>query len=745
MPSDMTRRVFLQASAALIVYAAVREPVFAQTGAGLPGSLRRNPELDSWLRINADGSLSVFSGKVELGQGILTALAQIAADELDVALARVHMEPVDTAHSPNEGRTVGSNSIPVGGAALRVAAADARAVLLGNAAQRLGVAPARLAVDDGRILLDGRLQSLSYWELLADGRFDTRASAGARPKMPGDYRSVGRAVPRLDLPGKFFGQPAYVQDLRPAGMLHARIVRPAPGGRLLSLDASPVERMPGVTRVIRDGSFVAVVAEREEQAVAAAGELRRLGRWEHPALPAPAALRARFEALPIERSIVHTQGSNSAPVARELRASYSKPYIAHASIGPSAAVAQWDGSLMTVWSHAQGMYPLRGALATALDLPEAKIRCIHAEGAGCYGHNGADDAALDAAMIARAVANRPIRLQWSRQDEVLNEPYGSAMFLDLAAGLDASNRIVRWRYDLLSCSYNTRPDAGESAGHMLAARERANPLPPAPIRDGTQPTGGADRNALPLYAVPHQQITEHLVLDPPLRTSALRALGAYGNVFAIESFMDELALLAGTDPFEFRLQHLDDERARAVLRAVRADADAAPALDAPGQVGRGLAFARYKNLSTYVAVIADVSVDEASGVIRFLRAFAAVDAGQVVNPDGLRNQIEGGIVQAASWTLKEAVRFGPDGLGSSDWASYPILRFSEVPEVQVRLLDHPELPFMGAGEAAQGPTAAALANALAAACKLRVRDLPLTPERVRAALATSRVSDNAAA
>jgi CO/xanthine dehydrogenase Mo-binding subunit len=337
-------------------------------------------------------------------------------------------------------------------------------------------------------------------------------------------------------------------------------------------------------------------------------------------------------------------------------------------------------------------------------------------------------------VIAQAVPNRPVRLLWSREDEFAYEPYGSAMSLQASAGLDADGRIVRWRYDIWSCSHSTRPSGGEDAGGMLAAREKAGPLPLPPVSDGRQPTGGADRNGIPLYAFADQRVVEHIVLEPPLRNSALRSLGAYGNVFAIESFIDEIAREIGADPYEYRLRHLEDERGRAVIERARDMAAGAPQLTASGRTGRGFAFAKYKNLSSYVAVVVDVGVDPGNGQVRVLRAFAAVDVGQVINPDGVRNQIEGGIVQSASWTLKEQVRFSADRIQSIDWASYPILRFTEVPDIEVAVIDRPELPFVGAGEAAQGPTAAAIANAIADAVQIRLRDVPFTPDRVSAAL-----------
>ncbi len=730
----VTRREFIATTGTLLVAVAIPTSGFAQT---LPRSLGRNRRLDAWVRIEADGTVTVFSGKVELGQGIRTAIAQVAADELDVSLERLRAPTVDTAGSPDEGRTTGSNSVPDGGTAMRYACAQARELLLRNAAAHLGVDVADLAVDDGTVTASSSGQSVTYWALLGGRRFDAEADATAEPKSPASYRYVGRSEPRLDLAAKFTGQTAYIQDIRLPGMLHARIVR---GDRAVSqiesFDDTHIRGLPGVVSVVRDGNFLAVVAEREEQAIAAATALRAATQWRSTPYPAGEDMSALLRKLPTMDEIVSEIPPGDTPVVRELEAAYSRPFIAHASLGPSCSVAEWDGEEMTVWSHSQGVYPLRGAMADVLDLPETQIRVIHADGAGCYGHNGADDVACDAALIARSLPNRPIRLVWSREDEFCHEPYGSAMSLQLAAGLDASNRIVRWRHDVWSCSHSTRP-AGGTAGGILAAREKADPLSLPPVTDGRQPTGGADRNAIPLYRFADQRVIEHVVLDPPLRNSALRSLGAHGNVFAIESFIDEIAGDIGEDPIAFRLRHLEDPRGRAVIERVRQMSTVQAAEGASGRPGRGFAFAQYKNLSSYLAVVVDIDVDDNDGRTRVLRAWAAVDVGQVINPDGVRNQIEGGLVQAASWTLKEQVRYTNQRIETRDWATYPILRFSEVPDVEVELIDRPDVPFVGAGEAAQGPMAAAIGNALANAVGVRLRDLPLTPDRVAAALRAS--------
>ncbi|HEY8368001.1 MAG TPA: molybdopterin cofactor-binding domain-containing protein [Thermodesulfobacteriota bacterium] len=698
----------------------------------LSGSLGRTPALDAWIRVAPDGTVTVFTGKVELGQGILTALAQIAADELDVAIERVRVVSADTARTPDEGYTAGSMSVETSGAALRQAAAEVRRILLDLAAERLSVPVERLEVDDGAITVRGSGTRTSYWALANDVRLHREATGAARPKPPSRHRLVGRSVPRLDIPRKVTGGASYVHDLRLPGMLFGRVCRPPSfGARLLSVDEAAVRAMPGVVALVRDGDFLAVAAEREEQAIAAVERLRQAARWrEAPTLPEPAAIHDYLKALPATDTVVGEKNGAAPPAVRWLTATYRKPYLAHASMGPSCAVAQFRDGTLTVWTHSQGPFPLRRELATVLRLPESRIRVVHTEGAGCYGHNGADDAALDAALLARATSGRPVKLQWMRDDEFGWEPLGPAMTMTVRAGLDAAGSIVDWTYELWSPPHSTRP-GGRGGSNLLAAWHLAEPLAaPLPV-NVPQPAGASDRNAVPLYDFPRQRVVNHFLPRTPIRTSALRTLGAYANVFAIESFMDELAAAAGADPVEFRLRHLGDERAKAVIRAAADRAAWRPGETGDGRRGRGVGFARYKNLQCYVAVIADVEVDRASGEVRVPQIVAAVDAGQVVNPDGLVNQIEGGIVQSTSWTLKEQVTFDRQRVTSRDWNSYPILTFPEVPRVDVVVLNRPDERPLGAGEGSQAPTAAAIANAVFHATGTRVRDLPITPEKLR--------------
>jgi CO/xanthine dehydrogenase Mo-binding subunit len=669
--------------------------------------------------------VTVFSGKVELGQGIVTAIAQIAAHELGVAPEQLSIVAGDTALAPDEWFTAGSQSIEVGGAAMRIACANIRGLFLAAAARKLEVAVADLRVRDGAIEVPGTDLRTDYWALAPHVDLSREASeSGDFGALP-ERRLTGRSAPRRDIPRKLSGA-AYVHDMELPGMVHARVLRPpAYGQRLAALDEATIRRAPGNVAVVRNGSFVAVVAEREEHAVKALEIAAKAARWTGGApLPVAEEIETLLPRMPHATSVVFAKGRAAAPASRRFEASYSKPYLAHASIGPSCALACFEDGKLTVWSHCQGPHFLRGQIAKALGMAEEQVHVIHRDGAGCYGHNGADDAAFDAALVARA-CGRPVLLQWTREQELAWSPYGSAMVVKLSAGVDESGRVIDWRHELWSHTHIKRPGWGEGV-NLLAAWEIDPPAPVPPAKDMPLPAGGGDRNAVPLYDFARQEIVYHFIAQMPLRVSALRALGAFANVFAIESMLDEIANGVGADPVEFRLRHLADPRARAVIEAAARAAAWSPGAS-DGVRGRGIAFARYKNLSAYCAVVAEIEVAEK---IRLVRMVAAVDAGGVVNPDGLVNQIEGGILQAASWTLKEAVRWDAEAVRARSWDDYPILRFDEVPRIEVVVLDRPADPGLGAGECAAGPTAAAIANALEHALGVRARHLPLTPERL---------------
>lgn len=722
----MNRREFLACGGSLAV--AFSLPAGAQKGQKLPGSLDKAPLLDAWIRIGGDGSITVFTGKAELGQGIKTALIQIAAEELVVNPSRIELVTADTGRTPNEEYTAGSQSMSDSGTALLHAAAQVRALLVELAAERLKVPAPQLSVRDGTVQAPGGARS-SYGELVSGKSLKIRARPQSQLRDPARRDVMGKPMQRVDIPAKVTGAPIYVQDLRLPGMVHARVLRPPSyAARLRSLETREVEGMPGVLKIVRDGSFLAVLAEREYQAVVALRALARAASWdERPALPAQAELYSHLQGLPSQDTVL----VDGTAAKWTVQAEYRRPYQMHGAIGPSCAVGLLRDGLVSVWTHSQGVYPLRAAIAEMLRMPAERVRCIHMEGSGCYGHNGADDAGADAALLAVAFPGRPVRVQWMREDEHAWEPYGSAMVTAARARLGGDGRIADWDYEVWSNTHLTRPGP---AGNLAPAWFLEKPFAPPPPKGIPQPAGGGDRNAIPLYKFANARVVHHFVQPMPLRVSALRALGGYMNVFSIESFMDELARAGRVDPVEFRLRHLEDSRARDVV-AMAAGRFGWSAFRRQNGRGRGFGFARYKNIAAYTAIACEVEVDRESGNVRVVRAVAANDSGEVVNPDGIRNQIEGGIVQSISWSLYEALSFDRTRVTSLDWGSYPILRFSNLPdEVEVHLIDRPGQPFLGTGEAAQGPAAAALANAVADATGARIRELPLTPARVKAAI-----------
>ena len=733
----LTRRTFVATGGALIVSFAMSRSALAQTAhqaVKLPGSLDKTPYLDSWIGIDGNGAVTVFTGKAELGQGIMTALIQCAAEELDVDPKVVTIITADTERTANEGYTAGSHSMQDSGTAILNAAAQVRAILIELAANQLNLPTDQLQAKTGAIVAnDGR--SVAYKDLVIGQALHRTAQPQSPLKDSKSFTVIGKSTQRVDIPGKVTGAPMYVQDLRPEGMLHARVVRPPNyGAELVSVDVAAVEKLPGVIQVVRNGNFLAVAAQREFQAIEAMNLLAATARWRKiAALPDEATVHQFLMRLPTQDQTIVNKGNPAEQGAHVLRASYSRPYLSHGSIGPSCAVALYQADKLTVWTHSQGVFPLRDTLAKMLGMTPAQVHCIQTEGAGCYGHNAADDAAADAALVARAIPGRPIRLQWMREQEMGWEPFGPAMSSSVTGALDDQGKIVSWTYEVWSNTHSTRP-AGPP-GNLLAAQYLAKPFMPPPPKEIPMPEGGGDRNAIPIYAIPNAHVVDHFIPQMPLRVSALRGLGAYLNVFAIESFMDELAEAAKADPVEFRLRHLTDLRARDVINKAAQEFGWKKDDKRPRGRGRGFAFAQYKNLATYCAIALEVDVEHESGEVRIGRVVSAVDSGQAVNPDGIRNQIEGAIVQSASWTLYEMVTFSRTDITSRDWSSYPILRFPNAPaSVAVHVIDRPGEKFLGAGEAGQGPAAAAIANAIADATGARLRDLPLTATRIKQAI-----------
>jgi nicotinate dehydrogenase subunit B len=716
----------------------------------LPGSLKTDARIDSWLALDAAGIVNIFTGKVEYGQGVMTAVAQVGAEELDVALERIRVKMADTGATVDEKLTAGSGSIEESGAAIRFAAAAARAILMDKAAAALDVPRDTLIVEDGTVKSPATNRQVTYWDLMGGQKFGAEVTPATKPKSPADYHIVGRPAPRLDIPAKVFGVRAFIQDMEVAGLLHGRVVfPPSYGAKLKSADLDAARKVAGVVEVVRDGSFLGIVAESEAAAVKARDVLAAACQWEEAAqYPDEDNLYDWMMSQECEDTVVEGGIPVDKPIpeivtpadaAHTVEAIYARPFQSHASIGPSAGMAQWDGDRLTVWAHSQGIYPLRAALSCAFDWPKEKIRCIHAENAGVYGHNGADDAAMDAAMLARAVPGRPVRVQWMRDDEFKWEPYGSGMVMALQASVNKSGDIIDWNFDVWSNAHAGRPRAKKETAGFIACWHRENATPaPAPV-DNNGKDGGAHRGARPYYDFPRTRIAKHFVKPHPFRVSSLRALGTFGNIFATESMLDELAHEAGLDLVEFRLRHLKDARARAVVEKVAAMAGWDPKKWGKGK-GQGIAFNRYKNSKCYAAVVFNVEVDEATGVIRTPKAFIAADAGLSINPDGVANQLEGGLIQAASWTMKEAVRFDPVRITSVDWETYPILTFREVPEIETFVFQRETEKAMGVGEATQGPTPAAIANGVFAATGVRLREIPFTPERVKRMMAEAKAA-----
>ena len=703
-------------------------------------AFKLNPLLSTWLQFN-DGEVLVQTGKVELGQGISTALAMIVSEELDCDISRIRIQTGRTDRGPNEFLTAGSLSIEGSGGALRQASAEARQIFLTRAAARFTVPLGALVVTDGVICNPQGNEQISYWSLLDGGQLDVEVTGTFTAKRPDELKLVGGTIQRLDLFDKITGGVAFIQDINLPGMHHARVVRPRHVlSELMEIDARIVDTLDEGVRVVRDGNFLAVIARSESAAINAKQKLARAARWRPPPGDVPADLKSYLrqpaysllveDGTPTDTPLPAPKTERSGEQRRS--ATYFKPYHLHGSMSPSAAIATFANHRLEIVSHTQGPAIAQREIARVLGLAVEQVAVVHKENAGCYGHNGADDAAMDAALLAFHHPDTPIHLKWDREDEHLHEPMSPAMLVDLSADLK-EGQICYWRADVFSQTHMNRPMPGATdVSRLMAAWQKEQPLAVQQPQPSRAPHGGIHRNADPYYVLPEKRITKNLVSDTWLRTSATRALGAFANVFAIESFMDELADEAGIDPVVFRLKHLDDARAKAVVdRLAHEMAGYRPQVLAGERVGQGMAFARYKNEKTYAAVGVFVGVHEETFAVRLDHAVVVADAGRVIDRDGLANQLEGGFVQAASWALKEQVRFDASGSISSNWDTYPILTFSEVPTVATVVLDQPHLPSLGAGEATTGPTPAAIANALFNATGIRIREMPFLPDELR--------------
>jgi nicotinate dehydrogenase subunit B len=750
----LTRRGFLAAGGVLLVGLPLGGRVrraTAQGASGHPlaagwptdrylGKPVAPDEVDTFLAIHADGAVTVFTGKVDIGTGGRAALRQMVAEELDVPVQRLtEMVEGDTALCPDQGPTAGSQGVSRGGQELRRAAATARQALLALAAQRLGRPVADLETADGVVRPKGGGAGLAYGDLIGDRRFGLAIDPKAPLTAPKDFRYVGRSVPRPDIPAKVTGRNVYVQDLRLPGMLHGRVLRPpAVGATLVSVDESPVAAIPGA-RVVRVGSFLGVVAEREWDAIRAARLLK--AQWSVGAgLPDSAALADAVRAGAVVRDQeVARKGDVSAlaspgPAVRTVAATYWWPVQTHGSLGPSCGVADVRADRAIIWTPSQSTHRFRQAFARILGLPPERVRLIYVDGAGSYGQNGYEDAACDAALLSKAVG-RPVRVQWSRQDEHGWDPKGPPQLLDCRAAVDARGEVVAWETEAwLPLATQGLPNIP-----LLAPAEAGIAQPPG------RAAGLIQQNLDPPYAVPNVRAVVHWLADTPLRPSNIRAPGKVANTFAVESFVDEVCALANVDPLEYRLRRLSNPRGVEVLQraAARIGWQPRPSPRVPDPfaavlTGRGIAYVHYKHAENHVAVAMEVAVERATGVIRVPRVVCAHDCGLMINPDNVASQVEGNILQTLSRALHEETTFDRTHVTSVDWASYPILRFDEVPALELDLIQRLDEPPLGVGEAASAPVAAALANAVFDATGVRLRAVPFRPDRVKAALAAGR-------
>lgn len=732
---NIQRRNFLQTASAGLLLVSFQFSELAQAASTSPTKSTAKDALDTWLSIDASNQVTVYVGKVDLGTGTKTALSQIAAEELSIPFEKVTMVMGDTGTTPDQWITGAALTIQQGGSELRIAAASARAALLDRAAQKWQVPASSLKIAHG-VVTDSTNPSrkASYGELIGEG-FQIKVDPKAALKPHTDYTLVGRSIPRVDIPAKVSGEHPYVHDFKLPGMLHARVVRSTNiGAKLTSVDDRQARKVKGYVATVRQGEFLAVVCDNEWSAVKAARAIRT--QWTPgPDLPAKDQLDAAWRQMPLAKEeatqkvgqIDTAFGSTS----KRVKASYHFAVQTHASIGPSCAVAQYENGQLVVWSASQATHSMQHELSVITRLPKEKIRLIYLDGSGCYGRNGHEDATADAALIAIELG-RPVRVQWMRHDETALAPKSPPRSMDMEAALDANGNIQGWKGDFYI-----------ALNHIQAFKPLDFPLLSATETGVPRPgnwVGFLFQNAGAPYAVPNIQVTTKHVAQTFLRASHLRSPGRIENSFANESFMDEVAHAAGADAAEFRLRHLQDARGKEVLEAAlkAAQWQTRPSASAKSKDrlarGRGIAYVRYNNTITYVATVAEVEVDRKTGQVKVLRLVVAHDCGQMINPDGVLNQIQGGAIQTVSRTLMEDVQWHGSQIDSVDWASYPILRFGDVPKVETVLIDRPGQPTWGAGEQTPTTIPAAIANAIFDATGARLRQIPFTPARVSTAL-----------
>ena len=748
IPANTTRRAFLGTGGSLVVGFALaghQPPASAQQrpaaagpsppagGAGAAKTVALD-EVDGFLAVGADGKVTLFSGKVDLGTGVRTALAQMAAEELDVPMERITVVQGDTALTPDQGPTYGSLSVQNGGMQIRQAAATARRQLVEAAAGRLGLPAGELTVEDGTVRPRRGGAGVGYGELVGGRDFALKVDKDVSTKSPAEFRIVGRSVPRLDIPEKTTGRFTYMQDFRVEGMLHGRVVRPpALRAELRSVHEDSVRHIPGVVKVVREGNFLGVVAETEWGAVRASQALE--AEWsDWQGLPEQGRLWEHVRGTRVSKDDVTSNVGNVREAmdgsARRLSATYDFAIHTHASLGPSCAVAEIRDGKLTCWTASQMTHNLRKQLAAMMRMPEEQVRCIYLEGSGCYGRNGHEDATGDAALLSRAVGGRPVRVQWTRQDEHGWDPKGPPTLIDLRAALDARGDLLAWESEFFI------PE-GAAGNVALVPAELAG----LPHETSMAPGNIIQNSALP-YAVPNVRTVCRRLADTPFKPSWIRTPGRMQNTYANESFLDELAAAAGSDPLDFRLRHLKDERGAELLRRLallsrwerRPSPQRGAGDDGATARGRGVSYVKYELNRTYVGAVAEVEVDRGSGEIRVTRFSVVHDCGQVINPDGLRNQVEGNVLHTISRTLKEELTWDRSMVTSLDWASYPVITFPEVPEIAIELLDRPGERPWGAGEPSAAVIPSAISNAVFDATGVRLRSVPYTPARVKAAM-----------
>ena len=736
------RRQFLKTAGALVVGFSFtsREGMAKSAGSALaPAKTVDKEALDAWLAIGRDGRITVYSGKVDLGTGTRTALAQIAADELDVPFERVEMVMGDTGATPDQWMTGANLTIAQGGAELRRAAASARLALVARAAQRLGVPAADLIVDGGVVRAKGNPSKFVAYADLIDNGFQVKVDPKVAVKKHTDYKIVGKSIPRVDIPAKVNGDYTYVHDFRLPGMLHARMIRPEIfGARVTAVDDSAARKVGGFVQTVRKGDFLAVLAKNEWAAIKASRAVK-VSWSEGVSLPEQRTVFDTWRQRPVAKKEATQKVGDAAAAlggaSKRIKATYDFAVQTHASIGPSCAVADFKDGKLTLWTASQATHSMQDEVAAITGLPKAAIRLVYLDGAGCYGRNGHEDATADAALLA-TLTGKPVRVQWMRADETARAPKSPPRAIDFEGGLDDKGNITAWSADFYI-----------ALNHIVAFKPLDFPLLAATETGMPKPgnwVGFLFQNAATGYVVPNVKVDTHHIAETFFRSSHLRSPGRIENSFANEGFTDELAAAAGIDPAEFRLKHLKDARAEAVIRAAMKLADwktrVGPNPDAgSGNLlkGRGIAYTRYNNAITYVAAVAEVEVNRDSGAIRVTRLCIGHDCGQMINPDGVANQVEGGAIQTVSRTLIEAVQWERTKVTSVDWATYPILRFPDVPRVDIELIDRPGEVAWGVGEPTAVVIPPAIANAVYDATGARLRSVPFTPDKVKAALAAT--------